>query len=59
MGHQGQTSDVVVRFKQTALKVSAAALMVGVDPQKLIVIVMDATGLQKMFRLINLKARLA
>ena len=50
---------MVVRFKQTALKVSAAALMVGVDLQKLIVIVMDATSLQKMFRLINLKARLA
>ena len=40
---------------QTALKVSAAVLMDGVDLQKLTVIVIDATDSQKR---LNLKASL-
>ena len=53
--HQEVTSDVDLNSMPTVLKVPAAVLMDGVDLQKLTVIVMNATDLQKS---LNLKASL-
>merc|ERR1719494_1412984 len=49
--HQEVTSDVDLIMVQTASKVNAAVLMDGVDLQKLTVIVMNATDLQKSLNL--------